>query len=92
MIKTWLDMVSVVCVSGMLITGCSYLSFSGTQSPQAAANSAITGRGSVQVIVVDGVAAVYGWVDDAISEGALMRAVKDADGVTRVVNNLQRQM
>jgi hypothetical protein len=92
MLKKWLTTVSVACVSGMLITGCSSLSFSGEQSPQAAANSAISGRGSVQVIVVDGVAAVYGWVDDAISEGAVLRAVENADGVTRVVDKLQRQM
>jgi len=72
--------------------GCSSMQLSGKQSVQAAAKSAIGGRGSVQVDVMDGVAVIYGWVDDAISEKAVLRAVSNADGILRVENNLQRQM
>ncbi len=76
----------------VLASGCSSLALSSEQSVQSAATSAISGRGSVRVQVHNGVATVEGWVDDAISQQAVLRAVRAHKSVHEVNSHLERQM
>ena len=55
------------------------------QSIQAAVNSAIT-SGNVNVRVDDGIATLFGWVEDKTTEEAAKRAALSFDNVDRVVD------
>ena len=61
----------------------------GPQPLAGAAQSAVRGQGNVRVhLESDGTAIVEGWVDDMISEQAVLREVARYPGVTGVVDNL----
>ena len=61
----------------------------GPQPLAGAARSAMHGRGNVQVTLEpDGTALVTGWVEDALSEQAVLDEVASYPGVTGVIDHL----
>ncbi|MEE9322316.1 MAG: BON domain-containing protein [Granulosicoccus sp.] len=57
-----------------------------TQSIQGAVQSAISGGGNINVTVKDGVATLFGHVDDAYSEQAAKQAALRFDNVDRIID------
>lgn len=57
-----------------------------TQSIQGAVQSAISGSGTINVTVKDGVATLFGHVDDAHSEQAVKQAALQFDNVDRIID------
>jgi len=57
-----------------------------TQNIQGAVQSAISGSGTVSVTVRDGVATLFGHVDDSNSEQAVKQAALQFDNVDRIVD------
>lgn len=80
---------AVGACSLLLLSACAM--FSGVQSAQATAQSAIS-QGNVNVYLQNGVAVVTGFVPDASSEQAVKRALLKRDDVDSVEMNLHREM
>ena len=73
-----------------LLAGCAGVDPFGPQPLGGAAQSAVQGRGNVNVrLDEDGVAWVSGWVEDGMSERAVLRAVERRPEVLGVVSLLR---
>ena len=79
---------ALVLLAGGL-SSCATWQLDGQQSPAAAAQSAISGRGNVNVHVLDdGTALVSGWVQDSLSEQRVVRALQRHPEVALVVSGI----
>lgn len=96
--RVWLSAVSTrlpirrsVIVAGVLLAaGCASFDPWGPQPLQGAVDSAVSGRGNVNVTLEsDGTAIVRGWVQDRMSEQSVLRTVANRSEVTAVVDRIR---
>ena len=83
----------LTALSSLVLTSCANFDPRGPQSVEAAARSALRGSGNISIErQAGGIVVVRGWVEDGVSENAVLNTVENHPDVTNVVDYLVVRM